>query len=176
MTKIVDLQTYRVKAVEQRGFGPWKKRFGESFDAQTGLADLSDQTLLFLAQPGEPSSVAYYEVIMGVLNLGPAAKFHYLGNMEQMLVVDLHLFLADQVRFEMMRRLGWIKDFEGLKYGIIELIQKFGVLKDNFRLNPPVLSESRPDFAEYARLTSGDKEVFIRRMLNQALDTFKKRL
>ena len=176
MTKIVDLQTYRVKAVEQRGFGPWKKRFGESFDAQTGLADLSDQTLLFLAQPGEPSSVAYYEVIMGVLNLGPAAKFHYLGNMEQMLVVDLHLFLADQVRFEMMRRLGWIKNFEGLKYGIIELIQKFGVLKDNFRLNPPVLEESRPDFAEYARLTAGDKEVFIRRMLNQALDAFKKRL
>jgi hypothetical protein len=176
MTKIVDLQTYRVKAVEQRGFGPWKKRFGESFDAQTRLANLSDQTLYFLAQPGEPSSVAYYEVSMGVLNLGPAAKFHYLGNMEQLLVVDLHLFLADQVRFEMMRRLGWIRDFEGLKYGIIELIQKFEELKDNFRLNPPILAESRPDFAEYARLTSGDKEVFIRRMLNQALDTFKNRI
>ena len=176
MTKIVDLKTYRVKAVEQRGFGPWKKRFGESFDAQTGLADLSDQTLFFLAQPGEPSSVAYYEVIMGVLNLGPAAKFHYLDNREQMLVVDLHLFLADQVRFEMMRRLGWVRGFEGLNYGIIELIQKFEMLKDNFRLNPPELVESRPDFGEYAPLTAGDKEVFIRRLLNQALDAFKKRL
>jgi hypothetical protein len=176
MTKIVDLKTYRVKAVEQRGFGPWKKRFGESFDAQTGLADLSDQTLFFLAQPGEPSSVAYYEVIMGVLNLGPAAKFHYLDNREQMLVVDLHLFLADQVRFEMMRRLGWVRGFEGLNYGIIELIQKFEMLKDSFRLNPPKLAESRPDFAEYAPLTAGDKEVFIRRLLNQALDAFKKRL
>jgi hypothetical protein len=176
MTKIVDLQSYRVKAVEQRGFGPWKKRFGESFDAHTGVADLSDQTLYFLAQPGESSSVAYYEVIMGILNLGSATKFHYLGNQEQMLVVDLHLFLADQVRFEMMRRLGWIRDFEGHKYGIIELVQKFEELKDSFRLNPPVLAESQPDFAEYSRLTAGDKEVFIRRMLNQALDTFKKRL
>ena len=176
MTKIVDLQTYRMKAVEQRGFGPWKKRFGESFDAQTGLADLSDQTLFFLAQPGEPSSVAYYEVIMGVLKLGPAAKFHYLGNMEQMLVVDLHLFLADQVRFEMMRRLGWIKDFEGLKYSILELVQKFDRAKEACRVNPPVLSTLNPDFAEYSRLTFGDKEVFIRRMLSQALDAFKKRL
>jgi len=176
MTKIVDLQTYRVKAVEQRGFGPWKKRFGESFDAQTRVADLSDQTLYFLAQPGESSSVAYYEVIMGVLNLGSATKFHYLGNQEQMLVVDLHLFLADQMRFEMMRRLGWIRDFEGLKYGIIELIQKVEMLKDNFRLNPPVLAESRSDYADYARLTAGDKEVYIRRMLNPALDTFKERL
>jgi hypothetical protein len=176
MTKIVDLQTYRVKAVEQRGFGPWKKRFGESFDAQTGLADLSDQTLLFLAQPGEPSSVAYYEVIMGVLNLGPAAKFHYLGNMEQMLVVDLHLFLADQVRFEMMRRLGWLEDFEGLKYSLLELIQKFDEIKEHCRLNPPVLATVTPEFAAYSRLTFGDKEVFIRRMLNQALDAFKERL
>jgi hypothetical protein len=176
MTKIVDLQTYRIKAVEQRGFGPWQKRFAESFDSKTRVADLSDQTLYFLAQPGEPSSVAYYEVIMGILGLGSAAKFHYLGNRDQMLVVDLHLFLADQVRFEMMRRLGWIKDFEGLKYSILELVQKFDIIKESCRLNPPVLSPLNPDFAEYSRLTSGDKEVFIRRMLSQALDAFKKRL
>lgn len=176
MTKVVDLQSYRIKTVEQRGFGPWKKRFGESFDSKTRVADLSDQTLYFLAQPGEPSSVAYYEVIMGFLNLGSAAKFHYLGNQDQMLVVDLHLFLADQIRFEMMRRLGWIKDFEGLKYSILELVQKFDSAKEDCRINPPVLSALNPGFAEYSRLTFGDKEVFIRRLLNQALDAFKKRL
>jgi hypothetical protein len=176
MTKIVDLQTYRITAIEKRGFGPWQKRFAETFDSKTRIVDLSDQTLYFLAQPGEPSSVAYYEVIMGILNLGPAAKFHYLGNRDQMLVVDLHLFLADQVRFEMMRRLGWIKDFEGLKYSILELVQKFDRAKEACRVNPPALSTLNPDFAEYSRLTFGDKEVFIRRMLSQALDAFKKRL
>jgi hypothetical protein len=176
MTKIVDLQTYRITAIEKRGFGPWQKRFAETFDSKTRIVDLSDQTLYFLAQPGEPSSVAYYEVIMGILNLGPAAKFHYLANRDQMLVVDLHLFLADQVRFEMMRRLGWIMDFEGLKYSILELVQKFDGAKEACRINPPVLSALNPDFAEYTRLTFGDKEVFIRRMLSQALDAFKKRL
>jgi hypothetical protein len=176
MTKIVDLQNYRIKSVEQRGFGPWQKRFAESFDSKTRVVDLSDRTLYFLAQPGEPSSVAYYEVIMGILKLGPAAKFHYLGNREQMLVVDLHLFLADQVRFEMMRRLGWIKDFEGMKHSILELVQQYESVKENCRVNPPVLSASNPGFAEYTQLTLGDKEVFIRRMLKQALDAFRGRL
>ena len=44
-------------------------------------------------------------MIMGVLDLGPAAKFNYLPTEQQMQVVDIHLFLADHMRFEMMLRL-----------------------------------------------------------------------
>jgi len=174
MTKVVDLQIYRTRAVEQRGFGPWQKRFAETFDSTTRLEDLSDSTLYFLAQPGEMSSIAYYEVIMGVLGLGPAAKFYYLNNSDQMRVVDLHLFLADQVRFEMMRRLKWITGFEGIKYSILEILQKFDTVKENCRANPPMLSASNSNYAEYSELTPGDKEVFIRRMLQEALEEFKK--
>ena len=174
MTKVVDLQTYRTKSVEQRGFGPWQKRFAATFDSATRLVDLSDSTLYYLAQPGELSSVAYYEVIMGVLDLGPATKFYYLDNSDQMRVVDLHLFLADQVRFEMMRRLKWIAGFEGIKYSILEMIQEFNRVKENCRANPPELAGSNADYAEYHQLTTGDKEVFIRRMLPEALDAFEK--
>jgi len=176
MTKIVDLQKYRTKSVEQRGFGPWQKRFGETFDSTTRLENLSDTTLYYLAQPGEPSSVAYYEVIMGVLGLGPAIKFHYLDNSDQMLVVDLHLFLADQVRFEMMRRLNWVTGFEGIRYSIMEMVQEFSRVKENCQANPPQLAGSNFDYAEYNQLTTADKEVFIRRLLQEALDAFKKRL
>jgi hypothetical protein len=176
MTKVVDLQAYRTRAIEQRGFGPWKKRFAETFDSKTRLEDLSDSTLYFLAQPGEPSSVAYYEIIMGVLDLGPAAKFLYLDNRDQMRVVDLHLFLADQIRFELMQRLKWITGFEGANYSILEMIQKFNDVKESCRAIPPELSASHPHYVEYSELTAGDKEVFIRRMLQEALDTFKKRL
>ncbi|MDH4010686.1 MAG: hypothetical protein OEU55_08220, partial [Desulfobacterales bacterium] len=99
MTKVVDLHHYRTKVIEQRAFGPWQKRFGETYDANTCLSDLSDKTLYFLAQPGEDSSMAYYEMIMGVLDFGPATKFNYLASEQQMRVVDIHLFLADQMRF-----------------------------------------------------------------------------
>ena len=176
MTKVVDLQTYRTKALEQRGFGPWQNRFGESFDSTTRTAGLSDSTLYYLAQPGESSSIAYYEFIMGILDLGAASKFHYLGNRDQMIVVDIHLFLADQMRFEMMRRLGWIRTFEGGKYSLLNMVQDFEKVKTKCRQHPPLLVESNPAYTTYTQLTIGDKEVFIRRMLQEALDAFKERL
>ena len=108
MTKVVDLETYRTKAVEERGFSAWRNRFGQSYGAKTRLADLSDSTLYFLALPGEETAGAFYELIMGVLGLGEAPRFYYLSNADQMRVVDIHFFLADQVRFEMMHRLGWV--------------------------------------------------------------------
>jgi len=176
MTKIINLQSYRTIALKKRIFGPWQKRFGETYGLKTRLSDLSDKALYYLAQPGEPSSLSYYELIMGVLDFGTASNFHYLSNENKMAVVDIHLFLADQVRFEMMWRLEWVKAFEGRKFGLIELVQNFKNIKTKCRENPPELAESNPDYHAYTKLTHGDKEVFIRRMLQKALETFKERL
>jgi len=176
MEKVVDLLAYRTRTLEQRCFGPWRRRFCEPFDLQTRLADLSDPTLYRLAQPGEWSSTAYYEFIMGVLELGPAAKFHYLDSHSQMQVVDIHLFLADQVRFEMMRRLNWIRGFEAQKLSLYEMVRDFEKLAGRCRQKTPQLAPSHPQYADYALLTGGDREVFIRRLLQPALDVFKERL
>ena len=176
MTKVVDLKAYRIKLLERRGFGPWEKRFGKAFDLTTRIVDLSDRILFYLAQPGEPSSVAYYEFIMGILDLGAALKFHYLDNGEQMRVVDIHLFLVDQVRFEMMRRLQWIGSFEGEKFSLVEMVLEFDKVKKKCRENPPQLATSKSEYSNYMRMTAGDKEVFIRQMLREALEVFEKRL
>ena len=130
MAKVVDLKTYRLQAQEKRGFGPWQKRFLESYGSRTRLSDISDETLYFLSQPGENSSHAYYELIMGILDLGPAVKFHYLNNRDQMRVVDIHLFLADQFRFEMIRRLDWILSFAGSNYSLFEMVEEFDTIKN----------------------------------------------
>jgi hypothetical protein len=156
--------------------GPWQKRFSESYDSRTRLSDISDKTLYYLSQPGENSSNAYYELIMGILDLGSAVEFHYLDNHDQMRVVDIHLFLADQLRFEMMRRLDWIQSFAGRNYSLLEMVQEFDTIKNNCREHPPDLSRSNTNYTEYTHLTDGDKEVFIRRMLQEALDAFKKRI
>ena len=155
---------------------PWRKRFSEAFDLKTRLADLSDPTLYFLAQPGEHSAVGYYEFIMGVLDLGVAAKFHYLDNRDQMRVVDMHLFLADQMRFEMMRRLGWIQGFEAEKFSLLELVRGFDRIAERCRKKVPQLALSYPEYASYSALADADKDVFIRRLLQPALDAFKERL
>jgi hypothetical protein len=176
MTKIINLQSYRSIVLEKRIFSPWKKRFGETYGLKTCLSDLSNQVLYYLAQPGEPGSLAYYELIMGILDFGMASNFHYLSNENKMAVIDIHLFLADQVRFEMMWRLKWVKAFEARKFSLIELVQNFKNIKTKCRDNPPELVESDPDYHAYTKLTYGDKEVFIRRMLQKALEAFTEKI
>jgi hypothetical protein len=176
MTKIVDLQSFRERALEQKSYGPWQKRFGESYGAHTRISDLSDKTLFGLAQPGETSTTAFYELIMGALDLGPAAKFYYLANDEQMRVVDIHLLLADHVRFELMRRLGWLRTLPCGRYSLIEMVQQFESVKQQARQAPPELNDSHPEYGAYRQLAKGDQEVFIRRMLRDAIEAFKLQL
>jgi hypothetical protein len=173
MTNVVNLHAYRTRALEKRAFGPWRKRFGEFYSQITRLADLSSKTLYFLAHPGEENTVALYEFIMGVLDFGTAAKFYYLEKKKQMKVMDIHLFLADQVRFEMMRRLGWIGSFSCTRYSLLEMVQLFERIQTLCKSNQPELDKSHPDFISYSKLTSADQDVYIRRMLPEALDTYK---
>jgi len=172
MPKIVDLQDYRIKAVEHRAFGPWQKRFAEAYNTKTRLSDLSDKTLFILAQPGEYSSIAYYETIMGILDLGPATKFDYLASEEQMRVVDIHLFLADQIRFELMRRLEWLDSLPCQKISIIVMVQEFERVKAECKDSPPGLAPSHPGYESYQKLAIRDKEVFVRQILREALEKF----
>jgi hypothetical protein len=176
MSKVIDLLDFRDKALEQKCFGPWQKRFGQTFGAHTRIADLPDRVILCLAQPGENGSTAFYELIMGALDLGPAAKFFYLPNDEQIRVVDIHLLVADQVRFEMMRRLGWLHEVPGASVDLIDLIRRFETLKQSLRQAPPALESSHPEHAAYLELAEGDKEVFIRRQLREAIEEFKRQV
>ena len=176
MAKIVDLQSYRSRQLTERVFGPWEKRFGESYNDATLLRDLSNDALFRLAQPGDESTAAFYELVMGALDLGPADRFHYLDKAEQLRVVDLHLFLADHVRYELMRRLGWVVRYTGQRFPLTELIERIDQLKLQTRQDPPGLSETHPDFAHFTALDDPDKESFVRRLLPQALEEFRKKL
>ena len=176
MAKIVDLQSYRTRAVAERVFGPWKKRFQDTFSENTGLADLDNQTLFRLAQPGDESTLAFYELVMSALKMGEAAKFYYLDKSEQLRVVDIHLFLADQVRFELMKRLGWLVKFTCRQHSILEVIHESDRLKLKAMNNPPELMETHPEYEYFKELPSREKDAFIRRLLPKALDSFKKDL
>jgi len=56
------------------------------------------------------------------------------------------------------------------------MVQEYEKVKTKCREYPPALAESNPGYATYTQLTVGDKEVFIRRMLQEALESFKERL
>ena len=75
------------------------KRFGDKLDEQTRLSDLSDNTLLFLISPGDQNIFALYELVMGVKNLGTASDFFHLDKAVKMEVIDISIYLLDQLRF-----------------------------------------------------------------------------
>ncbi len=176
MAEIFNLDQLRSQLLEQKVFSPWRKRFGHSFTSDTRILDIPDQTLLYLSQPGEESALAFYELIMGVLDLGPPTKFSDLDKQTQLSVMEIHLFLADLFRFEMMRRLGWIDPTSCGMIGLIDLVGNFEKYRDNFRKNPPQLSQAHPDYNSYINLHERDREGFIRRLLPGALDIFQRKL
>ena len=172
MTQLLDLTAYRSKAIERRAFASWEKRFGESYGVETRLADLTDKTLYFLAKPGEQTALAHYELIMGILDMGKGPKFYYLDGEDQLMVSDVQLFLIDQVRFELMRRLGWLASFPGQDYPLFEMVQAFETIKGEVGQKPVALSRSHPEYDAYNKLINADKQVFMRRKIVAALKKF----
>jgi len=76
----------------------------------------------------------------------------------------------------MMRRLGWLNRLPCQDISLIEMIQRFAAVKQHAKLHPPELNDSHPDHSAYRQLTKSDQEVFVRRMLRDAIEAFKKQL
>ena len=176
MDKIINLSDYRHQVFHRKVYGYWKQHLGESFHLNYRLMDLSDKALYLLAQPGDASTKLYYQLIMGVLDFGEADNFFYLDNHQKLTVVDIHMFLADHGRFEMMRRLGWLENHSCLQHPLVTIVQKFDEIKSGCQADFPVLVSTHPDYESYQRLIPREKQVFIRRMLHDALEVFKNRI
>jgi len=175
MNRILDLGAYRDRVAEEKAFGPWQNRFGELYGAEARISDLSDTTIYFLATPGEEAAVAFYELIMGILDLGKATKFYYLDDTEQLIVVDRHLFLADQVRLELMHRLGWLTSFPGEEFTLLHMVKAYKAVKNQIKEKSATLAKSHPEFQAYNKLSIPDRQVFLRRRLLKALQEFRTR-
>ena len=176
MGEVVDLKTYRAQAFEKKAFGAWRQRFSVAFDQTTGTQDLPDEVLMALATPGDESTTAFYQLIMGILGMGAERKFQLLDTEEKMAIVDIHLFLADQVRFEMLYRLGWIREFACRDIPFLEMVSGFARYKTACRHRPPELADSHPGHAEFCQLIPKDRSSYIRRLLPEALDAFKQKI
>ncbi len=176
MNNVINLNKYRNQALQRKCFGAWEKRFKETFTLTTRLGDISDQTLYRLAEPGIESNLAFYDLIMGAFDLGPSAKFGSLGNEEKMIVVDVHLLLADQVRFELMRRLGWLSHYAAENDHLVTMVQEVEAFKTRCLDQAPELSSSHPEYERYLRLVARDREAMIRGLLMAALEAFKARI
>ena len=172
MGEIIQLAQYKTERGARTSFQPWCRYFNETFDANTRLGDLSASTLCRLAQPGDTASALIYDLILGLLGFGQHDTFDTLGKTIQMEVIDIHLFISDQIRFEMMYRLGWLARLPVDQYPISVMVSKFVEVKVFCQHYPPVLASTHPQHAEYTALVDRDREVLIRRLLPAALVAF----
>jgi hypothetical protein len=174
MDRVVDLQKARREAAVRRGFRNWQSRFGEEFSQGTRAKDLSDSTLVFLSRGTEETAFYLYDLIMNLLGLGSAFEIRELSAEDRMGVMDRYLFLLDRLRFELMRRLGWLDAYPGENHSLSELITHYQALAPGMQARVPDLSREHPDYPAYCSVTALEKESFIRKLIPSALDRFNK--
>lgn len=172
MGEIIQLGQYKTERGVRASFQPWCHFFNEEFGACTRLRDLSAATLCRLAQPGETATALIYDLILGLLGFSREDTFETLGKASQMQVIDIHLFLSDQIRFEMMHRLGWLADLTAAHHPIADMVTKFDAMKLLCRQHPPVLAPTHPQYDAYISSVARDQQVLIRRLLPSALEAF----
>ncbi|MEW6388158.1 MAG: hypothetical protein AB1491_11640 [Thermodesulfobacteriota bacterium] len=178
MAEIIDLEGFRRKLAANKGFRTWLARFKEQFGPETLLKDLSPQTLLFLATPGEDNLYVYFDLIMAVQGLGGSARFRLddLDSATKLRIMDNAFALLDRVRFEVMRRLGWAEAVPGEETPLISLVQQAWVQGAAFTRELPRLSSGHPEYSAYHRLSPMDQGVFLRRLIPQAVVQFRKQV
>ena len=175
MAEIINLSHFRSKVAADQGFRSWLARFQEQFGPDTRLQDLSPQTLLYLATPGEETLYVYFDLIMGSQGYGGSARFRLddVDNSTKLKIMDTAFALMDRVRFEVMRRLDWVEAVPELDTPIIDLVRRAWRLEDRFTRDLPRLSPGHPDYQAYATLPDVDQGVFIRRLIPKAVNRFR---
>lgn len=175
MAEVIDLDGFRRRLAADQAFRSWLARFKEQFGPETRLQDLSPQTLLYLASPGEENLYVYFDLIMGARGLGGSVRFRLddLDYQVKLKIMDTAFALVDRVRFEVMRRLGWVEATPGLDQPIIELVAQAWSKGAGFARELPQLSAGYAEYDSYRSLHPMDQAVFLRRLIPKAVAQFR---
>jgi hypothetical protein len=178
VAEIVDLDRFRRKLAADKGFRTWLKRFQDQFGPDTRLADLSPETLLYLATPGEENLYVFFDLVMGAMDLGGSLRFR-LDDLEtptKLRIMDASFALMDRVRFEVMRRLGWVEEIPGQNAPLISLVQQAWHQGSAFTREVPRLAPDHPDYAAYQKLGTIDQGTTIRRLIPRAVAQYREQI
>jgi hypothetical protein len=167
--RVISLEQGRLLMAVRRGFRNWESRFKEKFGLETRLQQISLRTLSYLAQGKDKGTFYLYDLIMNLQDLGSGFEFNELGPKKKMGVIDQYLFLLDQIRFECMKRLGWLESYPSEPFTLVELIKQFDQLAPSLQSEVPVLSQNHSGHKQYASMNTYEKEGMVRKLIPEAL-------
>jgi hypothetical protein len=169
MTGIVDIKEVRMNMAVRRGYRNWKSQFQENFGRETRLCDISTKTLAQLALGKDKSTFFLFDIIMNLQSLGSGFEFSELKPQEKMSVMDQYLFLLDRIRFEYMKRLGWLEAYPGEEFALVDLVLRFEELVPRFQTATPLLSRDHAAYPEFRDMSAFEREELIRKLIPKAL-------
>ena len=169
MEDIVDFEKARLEKMAQRGYRNWMSQLGEDFHVGTRPSHISIKALGLLARGKETTVFCLYDLIMNLENLGSGFEFNELNPKEKMAVIDRYLFLLDRIRFEYMKRLGWLEGYPGEEFTLVELITRFEELASELQGKTPALSQQHPGYKRFCNMNALEREQFIRKLIPKAL-------
>jgi hypothetical protein len=105
--------------------------------------------------------------------MGSGFEFYELSPEEKIEVIDEYLFLLDMIRFECMKRLGWLESYPGEDISLAELIIRFEKLAPHLQAKVPILDKRHPSFEKFKNMDTIDKESFVRKMIPKAIGEFQ---
>ncbi|ADK85989.1 conserved hypothetical protein [Desulfarculus baarsii DSM 2075] len=175
MGEVVDLGGARREKAAASAFARWEKRLGHAPVADERLGQLPDGVLSQLAELDQTATLALYDVVLGVRGWGAGEAFSYLEPAKKMEALDAFLFLADQVRFEVMRRLGWLRGIAAERHGICDLALHSRRIQAQHSPALPELTSAYPRFEEMQKRLRLEPEAAIRSLIPEALAIFRRR-
>lgn len=174
MAEIIHFQERTPQAKKAGLLTQWALEMGCSISPQATVAELPDKLVLVLAE-SDPSGDSSLEELVGLIALGRRQPVTALPPRVRMIILELSLFVLDLVRFECMTRLDWIEPQAARKVPLVEILSReLRQLKE--LMKPLRLRQTHPLFHRFEALPLIEKETFIRRMIPQALELFRRRL
>ncbi len=172
--ELIDLEEKRLGIAVKKAYRNWRYKFKENYNADTRPSDISDAALSFLVQ-GKGKDVFYlYDLIMNLLGFGSGFKFNELSPRKKMETIDRYLVLLDTVRFECMKRLGWLERYPGDYLTFVELVLDFDSIVSDIRSEKFQLRPDHEDYNRYNNLPLFEKEIFVRNMIPAAIEKFQR--
>lgn len=173
--ELIALDEKRRRLRARRAFHLWERRFGRIFDEKTSVRDLPDAVLAVLVQPGDVCTRLVQSLVVKVMTGEDAADLDGLAPPQKIRAIDLTLVMVDQIRFECMRRLGWVEPDPRAEWPIVDLlIRSLNEDAPGVGATPRILP-SHPLYAEYEKTFIGDQAAFVRKLIPRAIEEFTSR-
>jgi hypothetical protein len=174
VSEVVPLKDALIKKQVKKAFKNWYYTFKEDFNENTKLSEISLSTIKVLAVCRDDTSFYLYDLIMNLRNLGSGLDFYELAGDDRLKVLDVYLFILDRVRFEAMKRLGWLRSYPGEDIPIVEMVLRYDEIHSSIERMVPILSEEHEAYEEFLKASDYDREGIVRKLIPSMIKTFEK--